>query len=58
MEGGFGTEGRILDTFAARNLEVPERKKTNSDIGRYSVKNKCGLELRKYRYKQVIPKII
>lgn len=49
---------RIKDTFAARNLQIPEKRSTNHDITRYTSKDGYGLELRKRRNSRQKPTII
>lgn len=41
---------RIVDTFAARDLRMPDKKGVENNIGRYSVEKGTGLELRKRRH--------
>lgn len=47
MRGEVYTNGRIIDTFRARDLHMPTKRSTYSDKGRYSAKEGYGLELRK-----------
>lgn len=49
---------RIKDTFAARSLQIPEKRSTNNDIRRYTSKDGYGLELRKRRHNHQKPTII
>ncbi len=47
-------KARVVDTFAARNIQILETRSTKKDIGRYSVEHEYGLELRKRRHDQNI----
>ena len=40
---------RVIDTFAARNLQAPPRKKEREGLSKYSIKAGHGLEVRRYR---------
>lgn len=41
---------RIIDTFASRELRIPDKRGLENDIERHSVKKGTGLELRKRRH--------
>lgn len=42
--------GRIIDTFAARDLGLPDKPVLRDDIGQYSMDASYALKLRKLRY--------
>ena len=42
--------GRIIDTFAARDLGLPDKPILRDDIGQYSMDASYALKLRKLRY--------
>lgn len=42
--------GRIIDTFAARDLRLSDKPILRDDIGKYSVDTKYALKLRKLRH--------
>ncbi len=44
--------GRVIDTFAARDLKKPERKNFADDIDSYFLERGYGLELRRRRRKK------
>ncbi len=42
--------GRIIDTFAARDLGLPDKPILRDDLGQYSMDASYALKLRKLRY--------
>lgn len=43
---------RIIDTFAARDLKMPEIRNTEDNIGCYSIRKGYGLELRRRKHRK------
>lgn len=41
--------GRIVNTFTARELQVPDSQRSLDSLERYSLRRGCGLELRNRR---------
>lgn len=52
MGAGFLKKKRTIDTFAARDLDVPDDRNPQDNIGEYSMRGGYGLELRRRRYKR------
>lgn len=52
MSIGFLKKSRTIDTFAARDLSVPDDKNLQDSIGEYSMRGGYGLELRRRRFKR------
>ncbi len=52
MSTGSLKKNRIIDTFAARNLQMPDGQNPMDSLSEYSLKNGYGLELRRRRRKK------
>lgn len=46
---GLLNKERIIDTFAARDLKMPEQQNPVDSLSEYSAKNKYGVELHRRR---------
>lgn len=45
-------KSRIIDTFAATNLQMPDGQRSMDSLSEYSLRKRYGLELRKRRCKR------
>lgn len=50
MSTGLLKKRRIIDTFAARDLQMPVGQNSMDSISEYSLRKGYGLELRKRRH--------
>ena len=52
MSTGLLKKSRIIDTFAARDLQMPEVQNTMDSLSEYSLREGYGLDLRRRRRKR------
>lgn len=52
MSTGLFKKSRIIDTFAARDLQMPEVQNTMDSLSAYSLPERYELELRRRRRKR------
>lgn len=52
MSTGLLKKSRIIDTFAARNLQMPDGQNPLDSLSEYSLRKGYGLELRRRRRKR------
>lgn len=52
MSSGLLKRERIIDTFAARDLKMPDQQNPVDTLSEYSAKEKYGVELHKRRRKK------
>lgn len=58
MSMGLLEKKRIIDTFAARDLQMPEGQNPMDSLSEYSLRERYGLEIRRRRRNREKPTVI